>query len=570
MATIRLLVFLGTAVATIWLAYLGTPIAWGVLGVGLFVFVWLVQLHIRQEAEVRFLSLMVQINQEEQAALTGDTSAFDYGEDMEDPQHPYASDLDIFSAGGIFPFINRTATENGRYALAGDLKTALPGMAAIEERQEAIRELQDEVDWRQEFRAHALDTGERSGDMKRLVRWMETPVNIANGNFWRIIIYAFITVNLGLTVVSIGGWLPAKLLLFSLLISLGVVGTFIRKVTVEQNLATRASKLFRNYIRLFTAIEDSSFKAKAISTLREQLAYEGNPASQHLKGLTGIIDAIDQRNNVMVGVVLNAFFLWDLLQMRRLDKWKTEFSGKPEAWLEVVAQMETLLSFANLAYNNPAMTWPKPSNDGTVIAIKDGGHPLLPAEQRVNNDLKVADGHFFILTGANMAGKSTFLRTAGINLVLAMAGGPVAASEMTFSRVQVMSSMRTADSIQKSSSYFHSELARLSLIVKEIETKNAPGYFVILDEILKGTNSKDQQAGSKAFMQRLLNLGASGLIATHDLSLCEMADKHPDKVANACFEVEILDNDMHFDYSIREGICNTMNATWLMEKMGIS
>ncbi len=570
LASFRLLAFLTMVAVTGWLVYLDLARwSWMSIIVGSGVFLVLVRQHIRKQEVLRHFRLLLEINENELKIFRGELVDLDCGEELEDPQHDFSSDLDLFNKAGFFAFLNRTGTFGGRKALADALKKPLLRPETIKERQEAVEELSHLLAWRQDFLARAKDTGEKRNDLKRIRQWMNAPVAIGAASFWGMFIYAMIAANLVFLGSMITGWISFTHFLLWLLVPLTIAGSFARQVSKAQAKATGAYQLLTNYGHLFRLVEEEKFRAKHLTELQKELDTSGHTASTRLGQLAEIIGAIDQRNNVLAGVLLNAFVLWDLLQMRRLRKWQLTFQEEPNRWFSVMAHIEVLNSLATLRYNDANMTYPQVGYHQPLFSMENGGHPLIPAKERVENDFDLNNGQFSILTGANMAGKSTFLRTIGINIILAHLGAPVAAKRFRCQPLWLFSSMRTTDSLASNSSYFHSELVRLRKIVDALSENREGQPFIILDEILKGTNSKDKAAGSKAFLEKMLRLKASGLIATHDLSLCETANQHPE-VRNQCFEVETGKDELHFDYKLRDGICTNMNATWLMHKMGIA
>jgi DNA mismatch repair ATPase MutS len=260
--------------------------------------------------------------------------------------------------------------------------------------------------------------------------------------------------------------------------------------------------------------------------------------------------------------------LWDYICIFRLEKWKAGFKDLFPVWLEMLGEVDALISFSNYAANNPDFTYPAISIDNTVISAKNLGHQLIEANKRVCNDFKLErHGIICIVSGANMAGKSTFLRTIAINFILGMAGAPVCAEKMSFIPLKLFTSMRTTDSLSNNESYFYAELKRLKLLKAKIE--NGEPVLFILDEILKGTNSADKSLGSKLFLGKMIELGATGLIATHDTSLGELENSWPDQIINKCFEIEIEGENIKFDYKLHNGITRKMNAAFLMKQMGI-
>ena len=285
------------------------------------------------------------------------------------------------------------------------------------------------------------------------------------------------------------------------------------------------------------------------------------------KKLIRIIDAFDTRLNILIGVILNATLMWDLYSVMRLERWKQKYGANVKQWVKVIAKFDVYCSMANFSYNNQEFTYPKISNE-IVINAEELGHPLIPQSQRVNNDFTINRlGEIDIITGANMAGKSTFLRTVGVNFILALNGMPVCAMSFKFKIMDLFSGMRTADSLKENESYFYAELKRLKYIIDKL--KQEQPTLILLDEILKGTNSVDKAKGSWKFIEHLIALKATGIVATHDLTLCEIEKEHPENIKNKCFEVDIDGQKISFDYKLKSGVTQNMNATILMKQMGI-
>jgi DNA mismatch repair ATPase MutS len=296
---------------------------------------------------------------------------------------------------------------------------------------------------------------------------------------------------------------------------------------------------------------------------------KGGLPSEATRKLSAILDAFDTRNNILVAFFLNFLFLWDIIQVIRTEKWQALHREELPRWLETLAGTDAICSLANFHFNHPASIFPEINDDGILLTAKSLGHPLVPGESRVDNPASIPGWrHFTIVTGANMAGKSTYLRTVGVSLVMAMAGSAVIAEEMAFHPARLVTSIRTKDSLQKNESYFYAELKRLKYIMERLQ--QGEKLVILLDEILKGTNSRDKQSGSIALLEKLLRYDASGLVATHDLALGELEKKYPDKIVNKSFEVVIENDLLVFDYKLKDGIARQMNATFLMKKMGIT
>ena len=277
------------------------------------------------------------------------------------------------------------------------------------------------------------------------------------------------------------------------------------------------------------------------------------------------MDALDNRNNLIGAIFGNGYFLTDLRNSYNIEKWIETYGKKVSDWFEVVSFFDAYNTLANYAFNHQEFVFPEILENNVVVKAKNLGHPLLNKEKRVDSDLTINSEQFFIVTGANMAGKSTFLRTVSLHIVMANIGLPVCAKSSQYSPIKLITSMRTTDSLTDESSYFFSELTRLKHIADAI--KNEP-YFIVLDEILKGTNSTDKATGSRKFVEKLVASHATGIIATHDLSLCDIEDELED-VKNYYFDAEIINNELHFDYTLKQGVCKNMNASFLLKKMDI-
>ena len=362
------------------------------------------------------------------------------------------------------------------------------------------------------------------------------------------------------------GFISISLAIYFFVLPLIVVGYFLKNINQQHGVLGKAELAVNSLEKVLVEIEQKSFQSNYLKHLQEKVS-QPQKASAAINELKTVTKYFDQRSNLIVGILLNVFFLWDIRLAFRFEKWKKQHAGSLENWMEVVAEMEYLSSLANFKFNYPNSIFPNFTENKEIVA-EELGHPLI-LKDRINNNFEIkSEKHMVILTGANMAGKSTFLRSLGVNLILGMMGAPVIAQKLSFKPTKIFSGMRTADSLQENASYFFAELKRLSTIVKQLEKGEKP--FVILDEILKGTNSKDKEEGSIKLIKRLLNLNAGGIIATHDLGLCNLEKDFPNHITNMAFETEIKDNELHFDYKIKKGVCQTMNASFLMEKMGIT
>jgi len=268
---------------------------------------------------------------------------------------------------------------------------------------------------------------------------------------------------------------------------------------------------------------------------------------------------------MLFGFFANGFLLWDLQQCYKIEQWIQNNGTAVEQWFKTIAFFDAYNSLGNFSFNHPSYVFPEITSEGTILKSEGAGHSLLAPEKSILNDVTINREEFFIITGANMAGKSTFLRTVSLQIVMANVGLPVCAKKTIYSPIKLITSMRTTDSLTDDESYFFSELKRLKFVVDEIQKDH---YFIVLDEILKGTNSTDKAIGSRKFVEKLVGSKSTGIIATHDLSLCEIVEELP-QVKNHYFDAEIIDNELHFDYKFKNGVCKNMNASFLLKKMEI-
>jgi DNA mismatch repair ATPase MutS len=530
-------------------------------------FIFLVLYYFKRTDILNHFKNLIKINQDEIDGLKNDFSKFFNGENYINRDHEYSYDLDLFGEGSLFQYLNRTITLVGRELLANRLLNINSVKASVlEKRQEVIKELKSEIDWRHNFLATGYSCPVTEEDKKKIENWINDPVYFINKTLFKIAVVLLPVLTflfLGLYIAEIFHYVWfSTLALFQLFFA----SALIRRTNKEQNRVSKGLGILRNYSKLIKLIEPENFNSELLKDLQTDLQTESVRAEFAFRKLIKIIDAFDTRLNIFVGFILNATLMWDLYSMIRLEKWKIKYGENIKQWVHVIAEFDFYCSMANYSYNNPDFVFPKVS-DNTVLNTQELGHPLIPKLERVNNDYTINKGEIDIITGANMAGKSTFLRTVGINLILAISGVPVCAKKFEFRLMHLYSGMRTADSLKENESYFYAELKRLKNIIEKL--KQGQQAFILLDEILKGTNSIDKAEGSWKFVEHLISLKATGIVATHDLTLCKLDSKYPDNIANKCFEVEIDSDKIIFDYKLRQGVTQNMNASLLMKQMGI-
>jgi len=560
LSTARLAVFIATIVVIYFtLNNWQLALCCGLLGS--LVFLYLLSKHTALKSQHNLKKALVGINEEELKIGSGNFFHKNEGLEFQDSQHNYALDIDLFGRGSFFQFIDRTATKIGALALSKALKAN--DITSIKKRQEVIQELSTKPEWRQQFQATAnlIKVETKPGD---IVKWLHGHNSFLSKKLKRLplvfTIASVLLLLLGITkVISIaffGYWL---------LVGLAITGNYLKKIN---DLASKTDKIrdtFRQYAQLLNAIENETFISELLIEKQKAIRLKGKKASTILRDLSKAMDALDNRNNLISAIFGNGYFLTDIKNSFSIEQWIETYHLKVEDWFEVVTFFDAYNSFGNYTFNYKHYVFPKILEAGKHTKITKLGHPLLNSEKRIDNNFNIENEQFFIITGANMAGKSTFLRTVALHIVMANIGLPVCAKSSEYVPVKLITSMRTSDSLTDDSSYFFSELTRLKHIVDAIKTDS---YFIILDEILKGTNSTDKAIGSRKFVEKLVASNATGIIATHDLSLCEI-EKELTDVKNYYFDAQIINNELYFDYTFKKGICQNMNASFLLKKMEI-
>jgi DNA mismatch repair ATPase MutS len=532
-------------------------------------FLYMLLIYEEHSRKMEFYSNLENINLNEIKALTGDLSSFFSGEKWIDPAHDFSNDIDLFGKDSIFQFLNRTVTGHGREKLAHWLSDPYIISADLRIRQEAVMELSEKIGWRQEFIACGLGKSLEKDDIEKLLEWLTDESGFKLSPFLRILIWIcpFLTITSLLMLVA--GLLPYQIFTSFFIINLLIILFRVRDTGKIHGHVTKKHAFLISLSSLMYSFEKESFNSALMKRIKKEISSDELSAVHSLKKLSRIIQSFDSRLNPFVGIVFNGLMMWDMHCIRALEKWKDESKQTFPGWLDKIGEIDALLSIANLAYNNPKYSYPVLSDNGIIFSALNMGHPLIKSEARICNDLIIhGGGNIFIITGANMSGKSTFLRTVAVNFILAMIGSPVCATKMQFIPVKLFTSMRTTDSLSHNESYFYAELKRLKTL--KISLENETNSFFILDEILKGTNSVDKSNGSKQFMRKMVELGGTGLIATHDTSLCDLQKEFPDKIVTKCFELEIEGEKILFDYKLIDGVTSKMNAALLMKQMGIA
>lgn len=511
----------------------------------------------------------------------------DTGHRFINPNHPYTSDLDIFGQHSIFQLLNRTTTESGKILLSEWLSEPAPD-SEIHDRQEAIKEIAQKLDWRQDFQASGMHFQNKKSDYYNLLDWVKAPAVLLK--YRRILIAAAILLsalallglylalnNLFLLTLNASNWYFYILPFFTVLI---INSLIIRKVkpladdivkTSQENIDT-----LRGYRSLIRKIERESFRSKKLNELQSILTKGKFSAYHEINRLCRLLDFSQQRGVkikfIAVGgnqmyPILNSFLLLDIYLIIGTEKWKSKNKAFLKSWADVVSEFEVINSLAGYSYSNPSYAFPDITEKNNYVHFESLGHPLINSGKRVSNNFQSeGQGHVVMITGSNMGGKSTFLRTVGVNLVLALAGAPCCAKYGQVSNLKLFTSMRTQDNLKEGISSFYAELSRIEKMLKLIE--GSENVFFLLDEMFKGTNSEDRHKGGFSLINQISKFKTSGIIATHDIKLAQLSGNKK-LVTNYSFNSEIINDSMHFSYKLQPGICNDFNASELMKRSGI-
>ncbi|QAA82629.1 DNA mismatch repair protein MutS [Aequorivita sp. H23M31] len=483
------------------------------------------------------------------------------GEKYKDPFHFYSQDIDLFGRGSFFQYINRTALDSGSDLLAQILTEN--SIENIVEKQNAVKELAQKPEWRQEFSAVAAQV-KTEVPADQVSSWLKNYKKFVP-KWAKPLSLAFTLISVALFVGNYFGVISGYVTVVWFFIGLAISGSYGKKTKVLADQAAKVQSTFEQFYKLVLQIENQGFSSELLVQKSKVFKSSTTKTSNILKEFARNLDALEQGQVFLFGQLVNAFMLRDLRQSHNIEQWIERHKLQVHEWFEAITFFDAFNSLGNFAFNHPHYVYPRLAQQDFVLKVIGAGHPLLNQETMVRNDFQIHSEEFFIVTGANMAGKSTFLRTVSLQIVMGNIGLPVCATSSEYNPIKLITSMRTTDSLTDDESYFFSELKRLKFIVDEIKTDK---YFIILDEILKGTNSTDKAIGSRKFVEKLVGSNSTGIIATHDLSLCTAAEEMPE-VKNYYFDAQIIDGELYFDYTFKPGICQNMNASFLLKKMEI-
>lgn len=541
--------------------------AWLAVGAGVAVFLWVVSRDADNNRELHFVQQLVHINEEELKIMAGQFSHRYDGSAFLPPVHDYAADLDLFGPHSLYQLINRCAGEQGRGMLAQNLLHPL-SVAEIEKRQQAVEEWAPQVHWRQQLQATAAANPLSKATEQRLVHWLAQPDESFTSPVWGWFVPLYTLVACSVALAAIFDLISGSV--FSLFFFLFLIVSFAlgRKATATSVQLSKVVGELEGLEGVLRLLEAPQWKAPLLQQLQAGIRTHSTPAWVQIKELKSLLNRFDLRLNVFLFFFLNAFLLWDVRQLRGLQQWRRQNKASAGAWYEAIALAEVLNSLATLRFNEPAWAVPKFVPHYFFFEANGLGHPLLPQKDRVTSSFKLdGKGRIALITGSNMAGKSTFLRSLGMAVVLAQLGAPVCAQSFTLSAVDLLSSMRIADNLAENTSTFYAELKKLKSIIEAVKAKRP--VFVLLDEILRGTNSLDRHTGSKALIGQLLRAGSVAVLATHDVELAKLENVYGGALENYHFDVQVAGSELYFDYKLKHGVCTNLNASVLMRKIGI-
>lgn len=533
----------------------------------LIIFTRLLLADLKNKAAITHTAQLININKDELKFLAGDYYGFPDGSQHIPEGHLYANDLDIFGKASLFQYINRSTSEMGSHRLSAYLKDPADEDILLQ-RQIAIKELSADTHWRQHLQALAREKQILFTTNHRLEKWIRQKPAFSQFASWKWLRYLLPLIIISIVTLYIFDIVGSSIFYLSVLI-FAVIAFQINKIVapIHESLSKITDEL--EVLSLSTQhIEKGTFKSALLRELQANFIHQNKKASEEIKQLKKILDKLDLRYNLVLSAPLNILLLWNLQQVFDLEKWKSGHQKNIDSWFETLGHLEALNSFATLYFNEPNWIFPSIIPEYFFIEGEEIGHPLISKTKRVNNFIEIKhNGELMLVTGSNMAGKSTYLRSIGVNVVLAMAGAPVCAKTFKVSHVQIISSMRITDNLAESTSTFYAELKKLKTIIEKVN--KGEKVFILLDEILRGTNSLDRHTGSVALVKQLIKHHAAAIIATHDLELAKLKDEFPGNIINYHFDVQVSNDELYFDYMLKPGVCKSLNASILMKKIGI-
>jgi len=518
--------------------------------------VWLWVWHYRLDTTIQYAQGIVLICNRHLDRINGNWASFDdAGREFIDSSHHYANDLDIVGAKSVFQFLNTTHTWHGRQAFAGDLLQPRYSAEEITQRQAAIEELSTDINFTNNMEYYLMQIGKNQPDVTNLANHQP----FLRSQFWRFTLcyIPVVTVVLLLAglIFQMQGVIAAGLAVLVLQVALGkIVGG-----NAWEYLKPVGKHKLGKYVQVINTIKGREFACDKLNQIKQQLAV----AAEAVQALEKISNRLNFIANPVIYFVLDWLLLWNIHAALLLERWKIKYAHMCSEWFAAIGEFESLAAFSHLPNVCEGVCLPQLVATPGGFAAEGIGHPLLANGKRVCNDVNF-NGNIFIISGSNMSGKTTFMRTVGVNLLLARTGSFVCATKMTCSLFNIVTSMRIADDLNQGVSTFYAELTRIKLILDTVEERT----IFLIDEIFKGTNSVDRLAGADAVITKLEAMGAVGMVSTHDLELCKLADIHS-RILNLNFSEHYKNGKIYFDYTLRTGQSQTTNARFLMEMIGL-
>ncbi len=540
------------------------PLNWILAFIPIIAFILFMSWHKKIDEKLKYQKAKLKINEDEMAYLNNQINQFDSGTEFIKNNHPYSYDLDLFGPKSLFQNINRTHSFRGKKLLAEKFNSINNNSEKIVLSNQIIKELINKPNFIEDFQIHSYLSNDNEKKQNAIENWANSNLKFINPLI-KIISFIsplslaiLITLKLTTNIELLGSFIGLNITL-----NLAILAYHFKLIKAEISEADKIDESLLEFSKQFKLIENENFDSLILINFKNELGKFNQNISLKINKLSQNFSALYGIANPIGAVLFNGLFLYHIHILNQLNKLKSEIQLNLISLLNQLAEIEAFISLAKFGFNHPNLKFAEISDH---FLFSEMGHPLIPQNKRINNSIKIEETQFHILTGSNMSGKSTFLRSIGINLVLANIGAPVCAKELKFIPCPLWVSMRQSDNLSDGESFFFAEVKRLKTIM---EFSSQERSFVLLDEILKGTNSDDKRSGTIGVIEKFIQLNTPGIIATHDLEVCNIESKYPARIENYCFESQIINNELSFDYRLNKGICRNKSATFLMKKMQI-
>jgi DNA mismatch repair ATPase MutS len=569
LSNLRLGFFLVAVLLTVLaFSYLNRIYGYISLSLMLVLFTALLVFHEKVIKRADYYCRMAEINQKCLQRITGEWVGFsDNGLEFQNHGHRYSSDLDVFGQASLFQWINTTNSYHGREYLRKLLENPVRDKESIKNRQNAVRELASNLELCQTLQGKAMDSGDYMKNPEKLFAYAEDSKRLFSQKWPEYLFYILPLITLVAIFFSyynplFSGYIPLAFITIQLIVNFGSKNQINDVLDTTFAYKTKVGI----YQGLLELLEKQEFTAAYLLELKTDLFCDDLTASQQIKGLDKIVGAVAFKYNPIIHFIINNLFFWDFHCVFALEKWKARSGLSLRKWINNLGIFEALASLAMISQLNPEWCFPEFKKGHLILSADDMGHPLINSQQRVNNDLKL-DNQIAVITGSNMSGKTTLLRTIGVNLVLAYAGAPVCARKFDCTIMDVFTSMRISDDLHSGISTFYAELLRIKMIIDF--SKNEQDMIFLVDEVFRGTNSRDRVTGARNVLLNLNKPWAIGLISTHDYELCDLENDNSGRITNYYFIESYTEDQIKFDYLLKPGSCKTSNAKYLMKMAGI-